>query len=374
MNTRPNLLMRIIALILPLAALASSGIGAQTNNEAMTKGQAIIRHKLDDIRFVTVGPWDGGLPLSEVVRRLSGEVKKLDPAKSGVNFILNPNPPMEANTPDEVVDINSVIVRIPLLDDVSLADVLNLVVRVADHPIRYSIEDYGVVFALGRPVPPPPQENLFAFPGGTPRQFLEAVQQQCNVNWSSLAEIPPEMENVRVPKLRINRDSLGPILKESPPGRSGNGPAAGGSGPSPSTAPLRALVALYNDLGARKPELGHLIVEGSLGNPAAVMFIGGASGPAAEIKVKAFPIKSIPEKDWGALGHDIAMARDEAGAYSKQRGASETLQGHSSINRGTKLLIATGSGSYIEMVESIVAAYTANEGVPGGVAVPPQAK
>lgn len=373
MNTRPHLLMRIIALILPLAALASLGIGAQTNNEVITKGQAIIRHKLDDIRFATVGPWDG-LPLSEVVRVLSVEVKKLDPAKSGVNFILNPNLPTEATTPGEGVDINSVIVRIPLLDNVSLADVLNLIVRVADHPIRYSIEDYGVVFALGQPVPPPPQETLFAFPGGTPRQFLEAVQQQCNVNWSSLAEIPPEMENVHIPKLRLNRDSLGAILKESLPGGSGSGPAAGGSGPSPSTASLRALVALYNELGSRKPELGHLIVEGSLANPAAVMFVGGASGPGAEIKVRAFPIKSIPEKDWDRLADDITMARDRAGAYSKQRGASESLQGHFSVNRGTKLLIATGSGSYIEMVESIIAAYTANERVPGGGETPPQAK
>jgi hypothetical protein len=37
---------------------------------------------------------------------------------------------------------------VPPLTDVRLADVLDAIVKVADRPIKYSIEDYAVVFSL----------------------------------------------------------------------------------------------------------------------------------------------------------------------------------------------------------------------------------
>ena len=36
----------------------------------------------------------------------------------------------------------------PALTDIRLADVLDAIVKVADRPIKYSIEDYAVVFSL----------------------------------------------------------------------------------------------------------------------------------------------------------------------------------------------------------------------------------
>ncbi len=36
----------------------------------------------------------------------------------------------------------------PPLTDIRLADVLDAIVKVADRPIKYSIEDYAIVFSL----------------------------------------------------------------------------------------------------------------------------------------------------------------------------------------------------------------------------------
>ncbi|MBE0543960.1 MAG: hypothetical protein IH623_21665, partial [Verrucomicrobia bacterium] len=137
---------------------------ARTNQIYTSKGRQAIASKLDRIRMDTV-MWDG-LGLSEVVKILSDEAKKRDPEKRGINFIINPN--VEAATvapfqqftdpttglplpmaPPEPVDISTVSIKInPELTDVRLADVLDAIVKVADKPIKYSLEDYAVVFSL----------------------------------------------------------------------------------------------------------------------------------------------------------------------------------------------------------------------------------
>jgi hypothetical protein len=49
----------------------------------------------------------------------------------------------------EMIDIQSVAIRIdPPLNNVRLVDFLDAIVRVADHPIKYTVTDYAVVFAL----------------------------------------------------------------------------------------------------------------------------------------------------------------------------------------------------------------------------------
>src|SRR5205814_2499833 len=85
-----------------------------------------------------------------------------DPEKHGFNFLINPNgmpggaiQTIDPNTgqptslpPTEPLDMSSVIVRFNLpLRNVRLKDVLDAIVRVADKPIEYSIEEYGLVFS-----------------------------------------------------------------------------------------------------------------------------------------------------------------------------------------------------------------------------------
>ena len=194
MNTRLTVLT-----IVTLALLAPSHLLAQATNEtksppAAGSGRQVISNKLDRIRLDSVS-FDG-LPLAEVVIVLRDNARKRDPDKKGINFMINHNPPADffapvmvpalgsdgsplPAPPPEQVDMGSIAVKIqPPLTDVRLVDVLDAVVKVADRPVKYSVEDYGVVFSLRGSEPAPREEIAFAFPGGTPGQFLDAVQRQ----------------------------------------------------------------------------------------------------------------------------------------------------------------------------------------------------
>ncbi|HPU57632.1 MAG TPA: hypothetical protein PLH97_15340, partial [Verrucomicrobiota bacterium] len=184
---------------------------AHTNLIYTGPGRQAILSKLDRIRLDNVSY--PSLPLSEVLRTLSEEVRKRDPEQKGINFLINPN---QENTPpttqvtvvpgaggpggaggatfpgaavpptpgfaqqgipgapgqqqfdpitglpvqapvieEEPIDINSIQIRIePPLTDVRLADVLEAIVTVAERPIRYSLTDYAVVFSLKGPESP----------------------------------------------------------------------------------------------------------------------------------------------------------------------------------------------------------------------------
>jgi len=105
-----------------------------------------------------------GLPLSEVLNFLSDESRKRDPEKKGINFLLNPNAPQNQGpstaavdpttglpiaSPVASVDISSVTVKFNIpLRHVTMADVLDAIVRVADRPLQYAVEDYAVIFSL----------------------------------------------------------------------------------------------------------------------------------------------------------------------------------------------------------------------------------
>ena len=120
--------------------------------------------KLDRIRLDNV-KYDG-LPLSEVIINLNDEAKRRDPEKRGINFIVNqnvdtggaaaaaapavgPDGQSAPGRPARAVDMCSISIKIiPALTDVRLADVLDAIVKVADRPIKYSIEDYAIVFSL----------------------------------------------------------------------------------------------------------------------------------------------------------------------------------------------------------------------------------
>jgi hypothetical protein len=115
---------------------------------------------LEEVRF-------DGLPLSEVLSSLSQEARKRDPDKKGINFLINPNlpagiapsaPSIDPTTglavispPPQQFDLNAVNVRFNLpLRNVTMKDVLDAIVKVADNPIEYALEDYAVVFSPRR--------------------------------------------------------------------------------------------------------------------------------------------------------------------------------------------------------------------------------
>ncbi|PYJ00277.1 MAG: hypothetical protein DME25_21095, partial [Verrucomicrobia bacterium] len=161
----------------------------RTNLIFTGKGRQAIAHKLDIIRLDNVN-YDG-LPLGEVIKTLSDEAKKRDPEKRGLNFILNPNVDtggglvgqvtdpttgqlVPAVAPAEAVDMTSIGIKLSL-SDVRLADVLDAVVKVADKPIKYSVEEYAVVFSLKSREPVPLYLRVFKVDPNTFYQGLQSV-------------------------------------------------------------------------------------------------------------------------------------------------------------------------------------------------------
>jgi Mg-chelatase subunit ChlD len=126
-------------------------------------GREVISRKLDKIAVDSLKY--EGLPLTEVIQSLNDESKKHDPDKRGINFVLAPEQisgSVTSTVPTGVdpatglpvapatgaIDLGSASVRIvPELRDVRLADVLDAIVKTSDRPIKYSIQDYGVVFS-----------------------------------------------------------------------------------------------------------------------------------------------------------------------------------------------------------------------------------
>ena len=106
-------------------------------------------------------------PLSEVLRDLGKQ------SGGGINFIFNPNVdpkvidpttgipmivdsghridpatglPVKTDTSGQVADWNRIHIKLTL-QDAGLQDVLNAICLTSDQPIKYSVEDYGVVFS-----------------------------------------------------------------------------------------------------------------------------------------------------------------------------------------------------------------------------------
>jgi hypothetical protein len=169
----------------PPAILGGMGGGVYLPKPAGTsKLRRAIMNKLESIQMNSV-QFDN-LPLGEVVRFLVSESKALDPEKRGVNFLINPNQPapgpganavvrvdpttglpVESQKP-EPVDLDATTIRIlPALEKVRLIDVLDAIVKVADHPLKYSVTDYAVVFSLRSPEEP--ADAFGGFPGAAGR-------------------------------------------------------------------------------------------------------------------------------------------------------------------------------------------------------------
>lgn len=110
------------------------------------------------------------LPLKEVIRILTDESRRRDPENTGVNFLITSSvdapsaateytvdPATGAPVPigkdaRTYVDIGNAMIEIATpIKDIRLIDVLDAIVLVADQPIKYTVEDYAVVFSPKTP-------------------------------------------------------------------------------------------------------------------------------------------------------------------------------------------------------------------------------
>jgi tetratricopeptide (TPR) repeat protein len=169
---------------------------ARTNTVHTGPGRRLIYSKLDKIRLDNVK--FPGVPLSEVVTYLDDEVRLRDPDKRGINFIIAPTidsqAPAQFGAPglttfdattgaavpatpqQEQYELADVVIKIdPALRDIRLADVLDAIVKVADKPIKYSVEEYAVVFSKKTPEPQQLFTRTFRVNPNTFVQGLEGV-------------------------------------------------------------------------------------------------------------------------------------------------------------------------------------------------------
>ena len=211
---------------------------------AAKKAKGRVESKLEEIVLDEV--MFDGTPLPEVLKSLDEESRKRDPEKQGINFLINPNATqvttptaIDPNTgqpiqspPSEPLDMNSIIVRFNLpLRNMRLKDVLDAVVKVADKPIEYSIEDYGVVFsqsskqsggsafmpAAGAPGPTPLEVRTFKVDAdkllpGMERAFgiisdPEKIRQTISEQEKSLAELLTQFTD-KHPKVVEQREAI----------------------------------------------------------------------------------------------------------------------------------------------------------------------
>jgi len=132
---------------------------------------------MDKLHQITLDEFRSeGLPLSEVVRQLADEARRLDPERTGINFLITSSVPAPASatafttdpatgapiannsSAEPTVDIGQAIIEISRpINDLRLIDVLDAIVLVSDQPIKYTVEDYAVVFSPKSPQ----QERLF---------------------------------------------------------------------------------------------------------------------------------------------------------------------------------------------------------------------
>ena len=177
---------------------------ARTNTVHTGPGRRLIYSKLDKIRIDKVE--FPGVPLIEVVNYLDTEVRLRDPDKRGINFILAPTvdsqAPAQLGVPglttfdattgaavpaapqQEQFELADVVIKItPPLRDVRLADVLDAIIKVADKPIKFSVEEYAVVFSKKTPEPQQLFTRTFRV---NPNTFVQGLEGVYAIDYSSV--------------------------------------------------------------------------------------------------------------------------------------------------------------------------------------------
>jgi hypothetical protein len=135
--------------------------GGETNNlEVLTNAMAngdlynydkkeAMRRRMDMIILPEL-KYDG-TPFPQVMKDMIELSARLDPFRSGINFLVEASDPStdpaSVDPSQALSTLSNVVVRInPPLKQIALSDALDAISKVAEPPIKYSVEDYGVVF------------------------------------------------------------------------------------------------------------------------------------------------------------------------------------------------------------------------------------
>ena len=130
-----------------------------------------------------------GLPLSEVVKQLSDEAKKRDPDLKGVNFLVSStiDPPAAGAVdpngvplpPAAALDLGAITIKIPTaLNDLTLEQALDVLTKISEPKIKYSVEDWGIILSPKAVEPTPLYTRIFKLDPNTFYMGLQNVTSQ----------------------------------------------------------------------------------------------------------------------------------------------------------------------------------------------------
>lgn len=168
---------------------------ARTNIVHTGRGRQLIYQKLDTIRIDELAL--DSIPLQGVIEQISKDARARDVEKKGINFIINNNvdpipqaaptidpttglPTAAANAAGDVDITQTTIKLMPPLRDVTLRQALDALVKVADRPIKYSVEEYAIVFSLRAPESPALHTRFFKI---DPNTFMQGIQGVASFNF-----------------------------------------------------------------------------------------------------------------------------------------------------------------------------------------------
>jgi beta-lactamase regulating signal transducer with metallopeptidase domain len=141
---------------------------AAANPADASKGREAIVRKLQAIKLREVtDEFEQGLPLSEVLKRLTQLSISNDLENAGVNFLFNPR--VGGNPVGEQIDAGTITIRItPPLKNVTLLQLMDAIRQMADQPIDFSVSDYAVWFFVKPPANAALGSKLQPFLGPAP--------------------------------------------------------------------------------------------------------------------------------------------------------------------------------------------------------------
>ncbi|MDB6021053.1 MAG: Peptidase BlaR1 [Pedosphaera sp.] len=212
-----------------------------------TKGRQNILSKLDRIQVDSI-KFDH-VPITEVINKLSEIAKSRDPDEQGINFFIDRNSAGVAGTGLPMValgtngeDITTVIVTMDReLNNLRLADLLDVITRSTDRPIKYSVRDYAIVFSLKDPNEVPMEVRIFHVDPNTFRQGLEGVVGVPFGNISSGGASGGQTPTTLVPQVNVTTGISG-VTAGTSGGRAGSAFIAGGNS---TTSNLQAMVRQF---------------------------------------------------------------------------------------------------------------------------------
>ncbi len=174
---------------------------ARTNRVYSSPGRQQINSKMEGI---IIAEWGvaSDLPLGEVIKELSSEIKKNDPDKRGLNFIISsqvdkPGPVMQQGvdpltgqptlqpSTEPPAEVENYTVKVdPPLKNIKVGEILDVIIKVAKPPanspgtapgIKISIEDYAIIFSQQAAEQPQLYSRTFRVNPNTFRQGLEGL-------------------------------------------------------------------------------------------------------------------------------------------------------------------------------------------------------